>query len=141
MSYIQAQAGTPPNRALNWSLWGVQILLALLYGAAGFMKNTQPIAALAQAMIWPGDVPTALVRFVGVSELAGALGLILPALTRIAPRLTPLAAAGLLLIQFLAIGFHISRGELGVLPFNVVLALLAAFVIWGRLVKAPIAPR
>ena len=84
------------------------------------------------------QVPLALVRFIGISELLGAVGLILPALTKIKPLLTPLAALGLLTIMILAMGFHVSRGEAGTLPFNIVLGGLAAFVAWGRTSKAPI---
>jgi len=90
---------------------------------------------------WPGDIPAWLVRFIGLAELAGGLGLILPALTRIQPQLTPLAGAGLALVMFLAAGFHLSRGEFGFIVPNIVLLALAAFVAYGRWQVAPIAPR
>ena len=80
-------------------------------------------------------------RVIGVAELLGALGLILPAATRVKPMLTPLAASGLATVTLLAAIFHISRGELGALPIPLVLGGLAAFVAWGRAAKAPIAPR
>jgi putative oxidoreductase len=105
------------------------------------MKTTRPIAELAQMMIWPGALPPALVRVIGVAELAGAIGLVLPALTRIKPRLTPLAGAGLLTIMVLASIFHSTRGEFSVIPMNATLGALAAFVAWGRATRAPIAPR
>jgi len=73
-----------------------------------------------------------LVRFIGVVELAGALGVILPAATRIQPRLTPLAAAGLATIMVLAIPFHLMRGELKEIVINLALGGLAAFVACGR---------
>jgi hypothetical protein len=116
-------------------------LLALAFGSAGLMKTTQPIADLAAKMGWPGVVPEALVRFIGVSELLGAVGLIVPAATRIKPVLTALAGAGLTTIMVLASIFHLSRGEAGMLPVNFVIGGLAAFVAWGRWKKAPIAPR
>jgi hypothetical protein len=134
----------PPHvapKGWNIALWVVQILLALFFGMAGFMKTTQPIPELAEKMVWPGVVPAALVRFIGLSELAAALGLILPAVTRIKPVLTPLAGAGLAVIMVLAAIFHAARGEFGALPTNVVLGALAAFVAWGRFRKAPIPPR
>jgi hypothetical protein len=81
------------------------------------------------------------VRFIGVAELAGALGLILPAATRIQPRLTALAAVGLATMMALAIPFHLMRGETGAIVFNLVLGSLAAFVAWGRERRAPIEPR
>lgn len=114
------------------ALWGAQILLAAVFALAGFMKATQPIPDLAAMMGWPGEAPVALVRFIGVAELAGAAGLILPVLTGILPRLTALAALGLAVIQVLAMGLHITRGEFEVLPVNVVLLALAVFVMLGR---------
>ncbi len=125
----------------NVALWVVQLLLALGFGMAGIMKTTMLIDELAKQLVWPGALPPALVRFIGVSEFAGALGLLLPALTRIKPILTPLAAAGLVLVMALAALFHISRGEWGALPINAVLGGLAAFVAWGRRRRATIEPR
>jgi hypothetical protein len=89
-----------------------------------------PIGELAQSAPWATDVPVALLRFIGIAEMAGAAGLILPGVTRIAPRLTSMAAAGLSLIMLLAVFFHIWRGE----PFiiQLVVALAAAAVAWGR---------
>jgi hypothetical protein len=133
--------GVQPSKAPHFALWGAQILLALAFGMAGTMKTTQPMDVLVQKMVWPGALPAALVRFIGTSELLGALGLILPSATRIKPGLTPLAGAGLVTIMLLASAFHASRGELGVVPVNLVLGGLAAFVAWGRWKKAPIAPR
>jgi len=105
------------------------------------MKSSAPIDQLAARMVWPGALPEPLVRFIGVSELAGALGLLLPSLTRIKPKLTPLAAAGLTVVMVLAVFFHISRGELNALPITLGLGALCAFVAWGRYKAAPIAPR
>jgi hypothetical protein len=119
----------------------VQVLLAAAFGMAGVMKTTVPITELAHKMVWPGVVPAALVRFIGVSELAAALGLVLPAATRVRPMLTPIAAGGLVLVMALAAAFHLSRGEAQMLPFNLVLGALAAFVAWGRMKKAPISAR
>jgi uncharacterized membrane protein YphA (DoxX/SURF4 family) len=120
-------------------LWVVQILLACAFGMAGVMKSTQPVEALVQGGIaWAGQMPLAMVRFIGVSELLGAIGLILPAATKIKPLLTPLAALGLLTIMILAMAFHLSRGEVQATPINIVLGGLAAFIAWGRTKKAPI---
>src|SRR5262249_51778522 len=101
---------------------------------------TTPIADLALKMPWVADLPT-LVRFIGAAEVAGAIGLILPAATRIRPSLTPLAAVGLTTVVVFAAAFHLSRGEAQAVPVNVVLGGLAAFVAWGRFKKAPILPR
>jgi hypothetical protein len=109
---------------------------------AGVMKVGAPLAQLGAKMAWVNAVPAGLVRFIGASELAGALGLVLPASTRIKPSLTPLAALGIVLIMVLAAGFHISRGEAAQgVPMNLILGGLAAFVAWGRWKKAPISPR
>ena len=91
--------------------------------------------------VWMLEVPIALPRFIGVMELLGVIGLILPAATRIQPQLTVWAAKGLLAIQALAIPFHAVRGEFEPLPFNLIYVALAVFVIWGRTRKAPILPR
>jgi hypothetical protein len=122
-------------------LWVVQGLLGALFLAVGAMKATQPIAVLVDTFGWPAAVPAPLVRFIGVAELLGGVGLILPAATRVMPMLTPLAGVGLAMAMLLATIFHISRGELGAMPIPLVLAALAAFVAWGRATKAPIAPR
>lgn len=123
------------------ALWAVQILLAGMFGMAGFMKSTVPIVELSKTMAWAADVPMWLVRFIGISELSAAFGLILPAATRIKPVLTPLAASGLIVIMILASAFHLSRGEAQFVPMNLILGLLAAFVAWGRFAKAPITGR
>jgi hypothetical protein len=118
---------------LEFWVWVASTLLALAYGMAGVMKTFRPIPDLAKMMVWPGAVPVALVRFVGVAELAGAVGLILPVLTGVLAWLTPLAAVGLSLVQILAIGFHGRRGETAKsLPMNLVLLALSLFVLWAR---------
>jgi hypothetical protein len=108
---------------------------------AGLTKATQPMEALAAKMPWTVVAGAGLTRFIGISELLGGLGLILPSATRIQPRLTPLAASGLGIIMVLAAGFHLSRGEFAFAPMTVVFGCLAAFIAWGRSKKAPIPPR
>jgi uncharacterized membrane protein YphA (DoxX/SURF4 family) len=133
------------NSRRNWwsiGLWVAQVLLALAFGSAGVMKLFMPIADLSAQMNWVTVTPDWLVRFIGFAELAGGLGMILPAATRILPWLTPLAALGFAVIQVLAIGTHASLGETAMtLPINLVLLALSLFVAWGRWRKAPIAPR
>ncbi len=136
----ESAVGTKPGRALHVVLWVVQGLLALAFGAAGFMKSTAPVEALAENLPWVSSLP-GLVRFIGISELLGALGLILPAATRIRPGLTALAAVGLVAIMVLAAIFHVSRAEISGVGITFILGALAAFVAWGRWRKAPIAPR
>lgn len=123
------------------TLWGAQLLLAATFGLAGAMKLTQPILTLTPTMAWAADVPPALVRFVGTCEALAAVGLIVPVAAGVKPWLTPVAAAGLLAVMILAVPFHISRGELALVPVNVILGAIAAFVAWGRSKKAPLLAR
>jgi putative oxidoreductase len=134
-------SASEPSRALHYGLWTLQILLGLAFAFAGFTKAATPLVELATRMPWVSDVPGALVRFIGVSELAGGLGLILPAATRIKPQLTALAAAGLTLVMILAALFHAARGEYAGIAINGVLGGLAAFIAWGRSKRAPIEAR
>lgn len=129
----------PTSSRLSIGLWGAQVLLALGFGMAGLMKLSTPYAELAAKAAWARATPETIVRLIGVVEVAGTLGVILPAATRIRPILTPLAAAGFVVLMILASGLHLSLGELP--AANVILAGLAAFVAWGRWKKAPIAPR
>jgi putative oxidoreductase len=128
-----------PSRALHVSLWIVQILLAGVFAMAGFMKVATPIAVLAQKMAWVASMP-GLVRFIGICELAGALGLILPSAFKVLPKWSAFAATGLLAIMVLAVPYHIYRGEAHVIGIPILLGVLAAYVAWGRLRGAPIAP-
>jgi putative oxidoreductase len=129
-----------PSGALNVSLWVAQVLLAAVFGMAGFMKVATPIAVLAQKMAWISGAP-GLVRFIGICELAGAVGVILPAAFKILPKLTAFAATGLLAIMVLAVPFHLCRGEAKVIGLPVLLGVMAAFVAWGRFRGAPIQSR
>jgi uncharacterized membrane protein YphA (DoxX/SURF4 family) len=122
---------------MNIALWIVQVLLAGMFLMAGVMKAFQYERAKA-SLPWVKDVPRGLVTFIGISELLGGLGLLLPALTGILPWLTSLAGAGLALIMILAIGFHASRREVPAIGFNLVLLALAAFVAYGRFLIVPL---
>ncbi|HVC33605.1 MAG TPA: DoxX family protein [Chloroflexota bacterium] len=122
---------------MNLGLWVVQALLAVAYLFAGVMKARQPIETLGKSMHWVNLVPVGFVRFVGIAEMLGAIGLILPILTGILPWLTIAAAVGLVLVQIGAAYFHLSRRELSVLPINLILLILAAFVVYGRIALVP----
>ncbi|MCB0044674.1 MAG: DoxX family protein [Caldilineaceae bacterium] len=104
---------------------------------AGVTKAFQYERAKA-SLPWVKDTPRGLVTFIGISELLGGLGLVLPALTGIWPVLTPLAALGLALIMVLAIIFHAMRRESQAIVFNVVLLVLAVFVAYGRFTLVPL---
>ena len=112
-----------------------------MLGMAGFLKLTTPLADLAIKMGWVNAIPEALVRFIGFSEILAAIGLILPSMLKIQPRLTVYAALGLAVIMVLAIPLHISRGEYGGLPINFFILALSVFIAWGRAKLAPIAPK
>ncbi|PRY74393.1 DoxX-like protein [Yoonia maritima] len=130
------------SKGWNIGLWVVQALLAAMFLMAGATKLMSGSAELvAMGMGWAENAPLLLIKFIGLAEVAGALGLILPAATRIMPQLTKLAAVGLCVVMVLAAGVHIFRGEFEVVPVNAVLFALAALVVWGRANKAPIAPR
>jgi uncharacterized membrane protein YphA (DoxX/SURF4 family) len=115
---------------MNIALWVAQVILAALFALAGTMKTFIPSSGVVKGLSAAG-LSQALVRFIGVSELAGALGLILPAATGVKPGLTNLAAAGLVTIMVLAAVFHISRKEFKSIPMIIVLGGLALFVAWG----------
>ncbi len=126
---------------LNVWLWIAQGLLAVFFLAAGAMHAFMPIEQAAKFAAWIAGAPVALVRFIGVAELAGAIGVVLPAATRVKPWLTPLAAAGLMTIMLLAMPVHIARGEVSMLGRNIAALSVAAFVLWGRATRARISPR
>lgn len=130
-----------PNKGLHVGLWVTQVLLAAAFLMAGGMKVSAPLEQLQAQMPWVTGALGGAVRFIGAVELLGAVGLLLPAATRVLPRLTPLAATGLLTVMGLAALTHLSRGEYPMIIANLVLGGMAAFVAWGRLTKAPIAPR
>ncbi len=136
-------ATSTSSRAWQIGFWGAQIALAILFGMAGVMKTFMaPEALPAMGIAWATEVPLWILRFIGICELAGAIGMIVPAASGILPFLTPLAATGFVTIQVLAIGFHATRGETSAtIPLNVVLLALSLFVLWGRTKKLPIKPR
>ncbi len=119
---------------MNIALWIAAILLAVAYLAAGLTKLTKSKTALeANAnMGWTQDFSQPAIRGIGTAEVLGAIGLIVPQATGIAPILTPLAAVGLVILQIGAIVVHLRRHEAKVLPVNIVLLLLALFVAIGR---------
>jgi uncharacterized membrane protein YphA (DoxX/SURF4 family) len=115
------------------ALWVVQVLLALVFLFAGVMKLVLP----AEAMKGPVDVPVLFLRFIGVVEVLGALGLILPGVLRIRPGLTPLAAAGLVIIMIGATVIGFVGGDIATTLIPLVIGALAAFVAYGRWRLAP----
>ena len=124
---------------MTYVLWIIQVLLALMFLFAGGTKLVIPPDVLAK-MGSPNQIPLPgwFVRFIGVVEVLGALGLLLPGLLRIKPGLTPLAAAGLVVVMIGATALTIAADGVaaGVVPL--VVGLLAAFVAYGRWRLAPL---
>ncbi len=124
---------------MNTLLWIVTGLLALAFLGAGSMKLSKSRAELAPKMAWVEGFSDGQVKGIGALEVLGALGLILPALTHIAPVLVPVAAIGLALTMVGAVATHVRRGE----PFAasvpaLVLGVLSVVVAWGRFGSYPL---
>ena len=113
---------------MNYALWIVQGLLALLFLFAGGMKLVMPVEEMTKQIPLPG----LFLRFIAVCEVLGALGLILPGLLRIRPGLTPLAAAGLVIIMIGATVVTLMTADVALALIPLVVGLLSAFVAYGR---------
>jgi len=120
------------NTGLNIGLWIAQVSLLGIYGAYGVYK-TFLTAKAKENMAWTKGRSDNFIRFVGIAELLGAVGVVLPMLTGILPWLTPLAAIGLTLIQGFAIFTeHLPKKEYKTLPLNLYFAAISIFVVVGR---------
>ncbi|MFE7504820.1 DoxX family protein [Promicromonospora sp. NPDC057488] len=128
---------------MNIALWTVAGLLALAYVAGGGLKvvmSKQRIRATGgDSAAWTDDVSPARIKTIGVLEVLGGLGLVLPGLTGVAPELVPLAALGLAMIMVGAAVTRISRREYRLLVADLAYLVLIAFVLWGRLGPVPLA--
>jgi uncharacterized membrane protein YphA (DoxX/SURF4 family) len=120
---------------MNVALWIVQALLALLFLWAGGIKLVMPIEEMMKQM--PLPLPGLFLRFIAVCEVLGAIGLILPGLLGIRPGLTPLAAAGLVVIMIGATVVTLMTGDITMALIPLVVGLLSAFVAYGRWRLAP----
>jgi uncharacterized membrane protein YphA (DoxX/SURF4 family) len=122
---------------MTYALWIVQVLLAILFLWAGGMKLVLPIEKLAG----PVPLPGWFVRFIGVVEVLGGLGLVLPGLLRLWTVLTPLAALGLVIVMIGATSITVASGPAAVALIPLVVGLLAVFVAYGRWRLAPLRRR
>jgi hypothetical protein len=113
---------------MNIALWIAQGLLAAIFLFAGGMKFVMSIEEMTKQIPMPGW----FLRFIAVCEVLGALGVILPGLLRIRPGLTPLAAAGLVIIMIGATVVTLATGDIATALIPLVVGLLAAFVAYGR---------
>lgn len=116
------------NRRISVLLWIVQGVLAALFLFAGGTKLVMPIAEMTKQIALPGW----FLRFIGVAEIAGALGLVLPGVFRIRPRLTPLAAAGLVVVMIGATSITLVTGGAAMAIFPMFVGVLCASVVYGR---------
>jgi uncharacterized membrane protein YphA (DoxX/SURF4 family) len=121
------------RKHMTYALWIVQGLLTLIFLFAGGMKLVLPL----EALTGPVPLPGLFVRFLGVAEVLGVIGLIVPGLLRIGPGLTPLAAAGLVIIMIGATVITLAGGDVAPALIPLVVGLLAAFVAYGRWRLAP----
>jgi uncharacterized membrane protein YphA (DoxX/SURF4 family) len=125
---------------MNLALWIVAIVLAASFAGSGLMKLLVPKDKLVNSgQGWAQDYTPTSIRLIGLVEVLGAAGLILPAVTHIAPILVPVAAIGLVLVMVGAAVVHARRKEAMNIGVNVVLVALAVFVAWGRFVPYPFA--
>lgn len=119
------------SRTLNIILWVVQFLIAIMMLWASGMKLFQPTEKLAQMWPWVAE-HTTLVKFTGIFDLLGGLGIILPNILSIKPKITVFTAWAIVVLMLCASFFHISRGEASSIAINVVFVFMAGFVAWGR---------
>lgn len=138
-----------PNRrdkasAMNAVLWTTQVLWGVVFSLNGFGKilcfNPALWNEALREVPWFAAIPQGLFIVIGVCEFLGGIGLILPAMTGVEPRLTPLAACGLTLVMLFAAIFHTARGEYSFVAVNLLLGGVAAFIAYGRSFVRPIAP-
>jgi hypothetical protein len=146
MSTIQQEPTTRREKrfTLNGVLWALQVLWGFFFAGSGFGKvllyDGTLYAQAPRAVAWYAAVSQPLIVFVGICEVLGGVGLILPALTRVKPRLTPLAATGLAATMILAAVFHLTRGEYALMPATLVLAAGAILIAAGRRNLRPVPP-
>ena len=123
---------------MNVLLWVLQVLLAVVFIAHGLMLLMPPPDIAAQMLM---SLPRWFWVFLGVAEVAAAIGLTLPGLTRVMPWLVSWAAAGIMIVMISATGYHIIRGEISSAAVTFVLLIMATFLAYERSQVLPIAPR
>lgn len=124
---------------MNRTTWVLQVLLGVYFVAIGVMHFVVP-DGLPDQLSWMYDLPTWLHVVAGIAEITGALGLVLPSVTRIRPGLTPLAAVGLIIVMLGAVVYHAGRGEGQSIAVNLVVVVLLAVVAWVRWRAHPLEP-
>lgn len=122
---------------MNTFLWALQVLLGILFFIVGILHFILP-PGLPAPMAWIYDLSPSLHYFSGVAEILAGLGLIMPGLTGIQTRLTPLAAFGLVFLMVGAVGWHCTRSEFANIFRNIILMGLSGFVAYGRWKLSPL---
>src|SRR5437870_9712256 len=122
---------------MNIALWVVQVLTAVAFGGHGFLLVSGP-QRMGERVPWIRALPTPFVRVLGILEILGAIGVVVPAATGVLPLLTVAAAGGLVAMMLLAMLFHVTRREWPNIGLNLVLGALAFAVAYGRLVIEPL---
>lgn len=125
------------SKRLHITLWVAQFVLGLTFSMAGIMKIITPVSALQNYLSWVNEIPEWLL-FIGVAELLGGIGLLLPSLLNIYPRISAFAAIGLLIIMILAAGYHLLYQEYSSIPIYIVFGSLSYFIAWGRIKAVPL---
>lgn len=123
---------------MHAALWIGQGILGAVFTTIGAIKLLGSMPDLQAKFGFPEIVGEPMTRFIGASELAGGVGVIVPAAARVAPWLTPLAAGGLAVVMLAASGFHLARHERAALAKPLALGALAGVVAWGRARRWPI---
>jgi uncharacterized membrane protein YphA (DoxX/SURF4 family) len=123
---------------MNVALWIAQILLVLAFTSAGIRKLVEPLDKMAKRWVWVSDFQLPVIRGIASLETLGAIGIIVPALTRILPWLTPVAACGLILLMLGALATNIRYRLYSATAYTVFLVALAVFVAYGRFVILPL---
>jgi uncharacterized membrane protein YphA (DoxX/SURF4 family) len=113
---------------MNIAVWIIQGILALMFLMAGITKSVQPKDKLVKTLPWVNGFSLQTVRFIGISELIGAIGIVVPQLTGICQILTPVAAIGLAVIMILAAAHHLPKKEYREEGFNATLLILDVIV-------------
>ncbi len=125
---------------MNLLLWVLQVVIGLFFVITGVQHFVMP-EGLPSLLEWMYDLSDPIHYVAGTAEILGGLGLILPGLTRIQTRLTPLAAGGLALVMLSAAVWHIGRGEVRNVVTNLVVAAAMGFIAYGRTKLAPLPDR
>ena len=116
---------------MNIALWVLQVVLGIFFVVHAYLM-LRPPARLQNGMNYIIEMPAGLRLFAAIAEGVAGLALVIPPLFRVLTWLTPLAAAGLVLLMLGAIVFHVRRREYPNVGFNAVLGVLAAVIAWGR---------